>query len=408
MEYEKEQRVKRTQRDYSFAFKMLIVHEVEKGQITYKQAQAKYGIQGRSTVLTWLRKYGQQDWTSKAMPSTSKRQLTPQQRIRQLEKQLAAEKLKTEFIQDVIYHIDKECGRDLGKKVYRARFKDWQAQRRLNVSRYCEWIGITRQAYYQSEKRAQIKAQETQQVLELVMEYRYLMPSIGTRKLYWLIKPKLLEQGLKFGRDQLFKVLKENDLLIRPKRRYTKTTDSKHWMKKHPNLLKDYSPIRANEVFVSDITYVESAEGVHYLSLVTDAYTRQIKGYKLSSDMRAENVVQALHMAMKSIKDRATTLIHHSDRGSQYCSELYQSALQRYGISPSMTDGGDCYQNALAERINGILKQEFLTTRCKTMKELDHLISESIVIYNCYRPHLSLNMITPNQMYEKAKTELIA
>ncbi|NAR72880.1 IS3 family transposase, partial [Acinetobacter haemolyticus] len=113
------------------------------------------------------------------------------------------------------------------------------------------------------------------------MEYRYLMPSIGTRKLYWLIKPKLLEQGLKFGRDQLFKVLKENDLLIRPKRRYTKTTDSKHWMKKHPNLLKDYSPIRANEVFVSDITYVESAEGVHYLSLVTDAYTRQIKGYKL-------------------------------------------------------------------------------------------------------------------------------
>ena len=154
------------------------------------------------------------------------------------------------------------------------------------------------------------------------MEYRYLMPSIGTRKLYWLIKPKLLEQGLKFGRDQLFKVLKENDLLIRPKRRYTKTTDSKHWMKKHPNLLKDYSPIRANEVFVSDITYVESAEGVHYLSLVTDAYTRQIKGYKLSSDMRAENVVQALHMAMKSIKDRATTLIHHSDRGSQYCSEL--------------------------------------------------------------------------------------
>ncbi|QHI21957.1 hypothetical protein Ahae5227_02655 [Acinetobacter haemolyticus] len=147
---------------------------------------------------------------------------------------------------------------------------------------------------------------------------------------------------------------------------------------------------------------------MHYLSLVTDAYTRQIKGYKLSSDMRAENVVQALHMAMKSIKDRATTLIHHSDRGSQYCSELYQSALQRYGISPSMTDGGDCYQNALAERINGILKQEFLTTRCKTMKELDHLISESIVIYNCYRPHLSLNMITPNQMYEKAKTELIA
>lgn len=240
------------------------------------------------------------------------------------------------------------------------------------------------------------------------MQYRYLMPSIGTRKLYWLIKPMLVESGLKFGRDQLFKILKENNLLIRPKRRYTKTTNSKHWMKKHHNLLKDYSPVQANEVFVSDITYVESAEGVHYLSLVTDAYTRQIKGYKLSNDMRAENVVQALHMAMRHVKDRATTMIHHSDRGSQYCSELYQSALRHYDISPSMTDGYDCYQNALAERVNGILKQEFLTTRCKTMRELDYLIGESIVIYNCYRPHLSLNMLTPNQMYEKRKTELIA
>lgn len=278
----------------------------------------------------------------------------------------------------------------------------------MSISRYCEWVGISRQAYYQSEKRAQDIEQQTQKVLELVMQYRYLMPSIGTRKLYWLIKPKLVELGLKFGRDQLFKILKGNDLLIHPKRRYTKTTDSKHWMKKHPNLLKDYRPVQANEVFVSDITYVESAEGVHYLSLVTDAYTRQIKGYKLSSDMKAENVVQALHMAMKHVKYRATTMIHHSDRGSQYCSELYQSSLREYDICPSMTDGYDCYQNALAERINGILKQEFLTTRCSSMKELDQLIAESILIYNCYRPHLSLNMLTPNQMDEQGKTELIA
>ena len=178
-------------------------------------------------------------------------------------------------------------------------------------------MGITRQAYYQAEKRAQMTAQATEQILELVMEYRCLMPSIGTRKLYWLIKGKLLQRGLKCGRDQLFKILKEHNLLIRPKRRYTKTTDSKHWMKKHPNLLKDYSAVQANEVFVSDITYVESAEGVHYLSLVTDAYTRQIKGYKLSNDMRAENVMQALHMAMQHVTDRAARMIHHSDRGSQ-------------------------------------------------------------------------------------------
>lgn len=281
------------------------------------------------------------------------------------------------------------------------------------MTHLCQWLGISRQAFYQSEKRAQVITRQTRQILDLVIHYRYLMPSIGTRKLYWLIRPQLMAQGLKFGRDKLFKLLKENSLLIQPKHRYTKTTDSKHWMKKHPNLLKDYSPIQANEVLVSDITYVESAEGVHYLSLVTDAYTRQIKGYKLSRDMKAENVVQALDMAMKTQTQRAFRMIHHSDRGSQYCSELYQSKLKKYDILPSMTDGylaKQCfsYQNALAERVNGILKQEFLTTRCKNMKELDQLIAESIVIYNCYRPHLSLGMLTPNQMDEKSKTELIA
>lgn len=116
MKHETEQRVKRTQRDYSFAFKMMVVHEVEKGQLTYKQAQEKYGIQGKTTVLTWLRKHGQQDWTAITMPKSCKRQLTPQQRIRQLEKQLAEEKLKTEFIEDLIYHLDKECGADFQKK----------------------------------------------------------------------------------------------------------------------------------------------------------------------------------------------------------------------------------------------------------------------------------------------------
>lgn len=203
-------------------------------------------------------------------------------------------------------------------------------------------------------------------------------------------------------------MLKENGLLISLKRRYTKTTNSKHWMKKHPNLLKNYSAVQADEVLVSDITYVESAEGVHYLSLVTDAYTRQIKGYKLSNDMRAENVVQAFEMAMRNQTERAVIMIHHSDRGSQYCSEVYQLALKKHKVLPSMTDGYDCYQNALAERINGILKQEFLTTCCNNMEELDFLIAESIEIYNNYRPHLSLGMLTPNQMSEKARTELIA
>jgi len=255
-----------------------------------------------------------------------------------------------------------------------------------------------------------LRVQELEQVIEQVRYYRYLMPSIGTRKLHYLIQPKLKELGLKLGRDGLFDLLRERQMLIKPKRRYTKTTDSKHWMKKHPNLLKDgLKPKQSNEIYVSDITYLESAEGVHYLSLVTDAYTRQIKGYALANDMKANTVVKALHQAV-TLSEVGENIrpIHHSDRGSQYCSDTYQQALKRYGIQPSMTDGYDCYQNALAERVNGILKLEFLTTRCQSLTDLDKLVSDSIRIYNEYRPHLSLGMLTPNQMYEKSKSQLLA
>lgn len=238
------------------------------------------------------------------------------------------------------------------------------------------------------------------------MDIRRFMPRLGTRKLYFLLKDKLKERDIKLGRDGLFRYLREEGLLVKPKRSYTKTTGSKHWMKKYPNLLIGHQPTRSEEVFVSDITYVESDEGVHYLSLVTDAFNRKIMGYKLSHDMKADNVVKALK---KAVQSRKTTkpLTHHSDRGSQYCSALYQKELQRNKIRPSMTDGYDCYQNALAERVNGILKQEFLVERCRTFKDLERHVSESIDIYNRYRPHLSLNMKTPEEVHEKASMESI-
>lgn len=268
-------------------------------------------------------------------------------------------------------------------------------------------MAISRQAFYQGEKRQAERNDQLKQVLPLIHHYRYLMPSIGARKLYWLIQPALRQQGLKLGRDGLFSLLKEKGLLIKPKRRYTKTTDSKHWMKKHPNLLKEITVSRPQEVYVSDITYVESAAGVHYLSLVTDAYTRQIKGYELANDMKADTVVKAFRRAMKD-RQSSQALIHHSDRGSQYCSAVYQAELAKQDVQPSMTDGYDCYQNALAERVNGILKQEFLTKRCNTLADLNALVKESIEIYNNVRPHLSLGMLTPNQMYEKSKSQLFA
>lgn len=227
------------------------------------------------------------------------------------------------------------------------------------------------------------------------------MPRIGTRKLYYLIKRDLDELHIKIGRDGLFDYLRSENMLIKPKKSYTKTTNSKHWLKKYPYLLKDIKIERPEQVFVSDITYIKSRERTHYLSLITDAYSRKIMGYQLSDDMSTENVVRALKQALKQRK-ASLPLIHHSDRGLQYCSSIYQTELKLSSVIPSMTEGYDCYQNALAERMNGILKQEFLLFKCNTGKELDKLVAESIDTYNIKRPHLSLNMKTPNFVHEKA------
>jgi transposase InsO family protein len=227
------------------------------------------------------------------------------------------------------------------------------------------------------------------------------MPRIGTRKLYYLLKDEFAREGIKIGRDALFGYLRSEHMLIKPKKSYTKTTNSKHWLRKHPNLLKEMKVNRPEQVFVSDITYVKSRERTHYLSLVTDACSRKIMGHKLSDDLSAESVVQALKMALRR-RQTKKPLIHHSDRGLQYCSSVYQDELKNNKIDPSMTDGYDCYQNALAERINGILKQEFLIEKCNTGKELETMINESIDTYNSSRPHLSLSMKTPDAIHKKA------
>jgi putative transposase len=271
----------------------------------------------------------------------------------------------------------------------------------VSLSRACRLLGVTRQAVYQKEKRADRRSTELAPVKDLVMEIRRFMPRLGGRKLYFLLKPAFEERGIKLGRDGFFDYLREHRLLVRPVKRYTKTTNSRHWMKKHPNRLKGQELKRPEQAFVSDITYVETDEGTHYLSLVTDAYSRKIMGYEVSDDMRAESVVKALHQAAKQ-RQTHRSLLHHSDRGLQYCSAVYQQELKRHDITPSMTDGYDCYQNALAERVNGILKQEFLLYKCRSLKDLKSLVQESIDIYNRLRPHLSLGMKTPEQVHEKA------
>ena len=228
------------------------------------------------------------------------------------------------------------------------------------------------------------------------------MPRLGTRKLYCLLGCQLKEMGVKIGRDALFDLLREENMLVKARKNYTKTTHSKHWLRKYPNLLPGQAIQKPEQVFVSDITYIKSRERTHYLSLVTDAYSRKIMGYHLSDDMAAENVVKALQMACKLSKN-TIGVIHHPDRGLQYCSSTYQNELNRNEMACSMTDGYDCYQNALAERVNGILKEEFLYHKCNTGAELNQLIIESIKTYNTKRPHLSLKMKTPDYIHKKAR-----
>jgi transposase InsO family protein len=272
------------------------------------------------------------------------------------------------------------------------------------MSRTCRLFGISRQAIYHQEARCLERDKELLTVRQLVEKQRRVMPRLGARKLYFLLEQSFVENGIKIGRDAFFAYLKREQMLVKPMKNYTKTTFSKHWLRKYPNLFKDIDVNRTEQVFVSDITYIKSNERTHYLSLVTDVFSRKIVGYHLSDDMSAENVVKALKMAVKNRKTNLQ-LIHHSDRGLQYCSQIYQNELNKNNIITSMTDGYDCYQNALAERINGILKQEFLIYKCKSGNELNELIKESVECYNTKRPHLSLNMKTPNFVYEKTSED---
>lgn len=271
----------------------------------------------------------------------------------------------------------------------------------MSLAYICQLFGVSRQGYYQAQHRQQANRQLSQQVSQLVQQHRRLMPRLGTRKLYHLIKANLARQGLKLGRDGLFSLLRAQGELIRPARSYHKTTDSSHWMHKYPNLLKDLVIERPNQVWVADITYLNLQEGHGYLSLVTDAYSRRIVGYHVHDSLHVQPVRVALEMALAEIK-LTQPLIHHSDRGSQYCADYYQQLHRKHHLHCSMTDGYDCYQNALAERINGILKYEFLVVQPQNLGQASQMVAESVAIYNQRRPHLSLQYQTPDEVHFKS------
>lgn len=216
-----------------------------------------------------------------------------------------------------------------------------------------------------------------------------------------MLKKDIDSFNIKLGRDGLFDFLRAEHLLIKPKRNYIKTTNSKHWMRKYPNLAGSLPVNRPEQLWVSDITYIRTALGHNYLSLVTDAYSKRIMGYELLENLSVEGPVNAMKMALKNRKYNHQ-LMHHSDRGLQYCSAEYIRQLLDNGVVVSMTENGDPYENAIAERINGILKHEFLLTNgFKDQLEAINIIKQSIAIYNQERPHLSCQMLTPMEMHNQ-------
>jgi putative transposase len=265
----------------------------------------------------------------------------------------------------------------------------------------CRLLGHSRQTYYQQQKISANWALKEDLVIQQVLHHRVLQPRLGVRKLVEIMDPFMKDHAIDMGRDVLFDLLRDNDLLIRRRKRNRPiTTDSNHWMKRYPDLIRNIVLNRADELWVSDITYIHlPKKEFGYLSLVTDAYSRKIVGFCMNHNLTAEGPVDALGMALKG-RNSTNQLIHHSDRGSQYCSDIYVKLLKDNAISISMTQSGNPKDNAIAERVNGILKQELLKEVYPNIKQAQQEMIAAINIYNTIRPHSSIDMMTP----EKAHT----
>ena len=278
----------------------------------------------------------------------------------------------------------------------------------IGLAKLCGWFGITRQAYYQNNWEGISTTLEEDLIIQLVKQIRETHRRMGTRKLYEMLQPFMLEHQIKIGRDALFNMLSANHLLVRKRKRRIQTTNSYHWLRKHPNLIRKFVPTEPNQLWVSDITYWKIKTGEHlYISFITDAYSRKIVGYQVAETMEAIESIQALQMALSALgAESHLHLIHHSDRGIQYCSHAYVKLLQDYNIKISMTESGDPLENALAERINGIIKEEYLETYdISNIKDAKKLLKSVVELYNTERPHMSISNLTPNIIHH-SKNEL--
>jgi len=273
---------------------------------------------------------------------------------------------------------------------------------KMSIKVLCQKVGMSRQNYYKAHKRRRRKAVDEDLIENLVRTERAVQPRLGGRKLFSLLKDEIKAAGVSIGRDRFFEVLRENNLLLKPLPKQPRTTNSRHSLPIFINSIKELKIINPNQVWVSDITYIRTDDGFVYLSLITDKYSRKIVGYHAGDTLETEGCLRALEKALEQKPDKVYP-IHHSDRGCQYCSHVYVGKLKENGFKISMTEENHCSENAMAERVNGILKQEYwLGTTFRNKEQAYRAVDEAIYLYNNRRPHLSLNYKTPEQVHVQA------
>jgi len=273
----------------------------------------------------------------------------------------------------------------------------------VSISFLCKCFDVSRQAWYQHERDLAYEVFQSGILLDEIKDIRKRHHRIGVRKLQVMLVPFMQENGIKIGRDGLYDLLSVHGMLVRNRKRHVRTTMSFHWLKKYPNLIIDFTPDQPNHLWVSDITYWKPGDVAFYISLITDAFSRKIVGYHLAETLHADETVKALKMALlaqRKCANRFERLIHHSDRGVQYCSSSYVSLLKKKNINISMTQNGDPLENATAERVNGILKDEYLYDYpCNNMKDAKQYLETAIALYNTERPHSSIGNLTPEYVH---------
>ena len=269
----------------------------------------------------------------------------------------------------------------------------------------CKLAGHTRQAFYANQNRQSKAALEAGLIVGLVKRERKIAKRVGGKRLYLILKDELIQHKIVIGRDKFFDILRINDLLVKRRRRKVRTTMSNHKLKKYPNLAKDLKIDKAEQLWVTDITYIRVGEGFCYLILITDAYSRKVVGYRLSRTLEAAFCVDALKEALKNRVFPDRILMHHSDRGVQYCSIEYILILKSHDICISMTENGDPLENALAERMNGIFKENFgLDDTFESFEHVRQVIADAVEYYNNRLPHSSVDMLTPSEAHYRTGT----